>query len=737
VKEPGRGADSAFALSAFVETVEARGSRWIGWRRRLLTLAALAGCLTVFVLARWLMATPAIDATWVAADGGRVMLQTSPLPALQAQQGRVLQAVAAPGETPLAVDSALLHRSPRWQVDDAARQRQIVQHQTLALALRQGAVELHFEGGQLVVVAAQARGWWGLGLMFWPLATLALVLMLFGVVVLLARPAARQRLFFVMALCQAANLLFITIETTRGLGLPLGAGVIDLPLRLALDLATGAAGVHAFLLRPSPGRRWSSAWVWLVLPLGSAGALLGWPAPTWWFAQLLCLGLAFAAWAALRPGTGEQPDALALVLRRLCLLALATLVLVTAAVAAAARLPGLAHGVAAGASVAWYLFLASLLLLSPFLARSRQLLREFALLAGISTVAASVDLLFVAVFSVGAFTSLAVAVFVALAVYAGARQLILQQLLGASLLTTERTFELLYRAAREVQAQPAMHAHTLAQLLADLFEPLAQQLVNRVPRASRVLGGGVALVVPLRAADDEVPAALLLRHAQRGQRLFTLEDARLADRMVDQLRRALAYDQAVERGRSEERQRLAQDLHDDIGARLLTLMYQAPTPELEDYIRHTLQDLKTLTRGLAAGEHKLSEAAAEWKADLAQRLSVAQVELTWSLGAGHDPMLSVVQWSALTRVLRELVTNALYHGHANRIEVSLQLQGPALKLIVGDDGEGQAPETWAHGLGLGGIRKRVKLLGGQVAWRKQAPQGIVCEVLIPGFAPGA
>ena len=71
----------------------------------------------------------------------------------------------------------------------------------------------------------------------------------------------------------------------------------------------------------------------------------------------------------------------------------------------------------------------------------------------------------------------------------------------------------------------------------------------------------------------------------------------------------MAFDQAVEHGRSEERVRIAQDLHDDIGARLLTLMYKAQTPEMEDYVRHTLQDLKTLTRGLAAPNHRLSHAA--------------------------------------------------------------------------------------------------------------------------------
>jgi signal transduction histidine kinase len=279
----------------------------------------------------------------------------------------------------------------------------------------------------------------------------------------------------------------------------------------------------------------------------------------------------------------------------------------------------------------------------------------------------------------------------------------------------------------------------LTRLLRELFDPLEVLRVDRVPVRSRLIGGGSALVVPLRSADDEAadsaPAskALVLRFAQRGKRLFTVEDARLADRMVDQLRRAVAYDAAVERGRFEERQRLAQDLHDDIGARLLTLMYQAQSREMEDYIRHTLLDLKTLTRGLAASEHRLSHAAAEWKADLTQRLTVARVELGWSFNVDRDRLLTVVQWSALTRVLRELVTNALYHGHATQIEVAFNLEGPRLALEVSDDGEGRAPETWSHGLGLGGVRKRVKLLGGTVAWKENGDRGIVCTVNVPEF----
>ncbi len=86
-------------------------------------------------------------------------------------------------------------------------------------------------------------------------------------------------------------------------------------------------------------------------------------------------------------------------------------------------------------------------------------------------------------------------------------------------------------------------------------------------------------------------------------------------------------------------------------------------------------------------------------------------------------------------MIRELVTNALYHGHASQIDVQLVLAGPRLTLQVLDDGDGRDPQSWAHGLGLGGVRKRVKLLGGEVRWRELQPRGIACEVLVADFQP--
>ena len=329
------------------------------------------------------------------------------------------------------------------------------------------------------------------------------------------------------------------------------------------------------------------------------------------------------------------------------------------------------------------------------------------------------------------------ALFLSVGVYVGVRQWVLNKMLGSSMLTTERTFEQLYRMAREVETRPERLADRLCQLLREVFEPLEAMIVDRSVAHSRIVGDGSTLLVPVprlvQGPGQATSQSIVLRYARRGTMIFTAEDARLTDRICEQLRRAVAFDQAVEQGRSEERARLAQDLHDDIGARLLTLMYKAPDEATEDYVRHTLKDLKTLTRGLAAANHQLSHAAAEWKADLAQRLTAAGCELQWSLLIDQDVTLNVVQWSALTRALRELINNVIAHAGATRVEVDARFNDGQLTIVVADDGKGRDPQGWSHGLGLSGVRKRVRQLHGHVEWRERQPRGIQCRLWIPSL----
>jgi signal transduction histidine kinase len=737
------GAESGFDTESWEQSLgrPLRPARWMGWRLRALVLVALLGSVALISIVRLLANEPMLDAQWRVGSQGRLELTHSPDPALRGFEGRVLQGLREPGGGLVEIDALLLHRSLRWLVGDADRERHARQHLALAEARSQGQVQLIFSGGASVEPALVSRGALGLGAVFWLSSGLALVLYLVAAMVLLLRPTTRNGLYALMSLCQAGNLLFIAAESIPGLGLPAGLLPWDHATLAGLDLVTAAAIVQVTApgARKATGRPSLTLGVWLPVATLVGLTFSGHLTHSWWWTQLGAIAMGLLAIAQLGWSRGLAPQPAAVVLRRFGIVAVGTLVLLTVAIAAADRLPGPPHAIAGAGSIGWTVFLASLLLLLPFLSRSPPLMREFSMLAGVSTIAISLDLLFVAVFSLGQFAAVTLSLGLSLAIYAGVRQWILSQMIGTNLLSTERMFEQLYRIAREVEAKPEKASERLAGLLRELFEPLEVIHVERTSNRSRIVAEGSTLLVPvprLAGAPNLATASIVLRFAHRGKRLFTAEDARLSDRVVEQLRRAVAYDRAVEQGRREERVRIAQDLHDDIGARLLTLMYKAASPEVEDYVRHTLQDLKTLTRGLAASNHQLSHAAAEWKADLTQRLTAADCVLGWSFSVEHDVPLTVVQWSALTRVLRELISNAIAHAHASRVDIDAVCEDGRLVLSVSDNGVGRDPKGWAHGLGLGGVRKRVKQLGGTVVWRENGTQGICCEVVIPDLGDG-
>lgn len=576
--------------------------------------------------------------------------------------------------------------------------------------------------------------------MFWLCAALALMLCAAMLTVAQARPNLASALYAVMALCQAGNLAGMAIDST--VTLPAwGHAYLESPLNRGFDLATVAAAVHLSCTHPwrlrvagwLPGATWlfaASIW-WLTYTHVDK-------ATGWWTTHAALLLMSGLAVTLMHLSFRAHPHPFALMMKRFSmviggtwiLLHTATVVLSWPNVAAPPPASGLPL-----AEVLWQMMFALVLASVPFLAKSRHLARELALFAIIGTLAVVLDLLLVSVFALQRQTASALALFMSIAVYAGARQWLVSRMLGTRVTSIERLFEQLFRTTRVVETDPTQAGPALSRLLSEVFDPFETKLLDKEVRSAHTLSDGSAMLVPVPAiaqvsAPQPAPTAILLRHAQQGRRLFTHDDARLAERIGEQMRRAVAFDQAVEQGRSEERRRLAQDLHDDIGARLLTLMYKAPSPDMEDYARHTLQDLKTLTRGLATTSPSLAHALAEWKTDITQRLTAAHITLRWNATQDADVVLTVVQWSALTRMLRELISNILAHAQAHVVEVEIQLRDDQLTIMVADDGVGTAPAQWAPGLGVGGVRKRVRQLGGDVSWHERPPQGVCCRIRI-------
>jgi signal transduction histidine kinase len=630
-------------------------------------------------------------------------------------------------------------RSARWTPSEGARAQATAQAQSLTALLDQPRVELVFENGKVVQVEPQARGLLSLPSVLWLLCGLALLLYLVAAVLFLAHHNQGNALYALMAVCQAINLVFAGVASQPSLGLPRMWLALQVPMPMVLDLLTAAAMVHASCCVHPRRVPAAGAWVagpWLVAGTLSAMTLLQESAAAWWWVHT---ALVFAAAVSLRVQRNSyrllaHPHTL--VIQRFTFAGLVGPLTLIGLATMGESVAALQIKLVPTFAVVWGVFFSCLLLVMPFVARSQQMLREFMLLAGVSSIATLLDLGFVSLLSLSQFTSLTLALLLSLAVCAGTRQRLIDRVRGQRLHTTERMFEQLYRSARAIEAHPQRSADMIVQHLRDLFNPSQISASDKALLTPRIVDGGSTLLLPIQSCSQpgqNAPLSIVMRYAQQGQRLFHSDDAVLAERIVDQLRRAVAFDRAVEQGRSEERMRLAQDLHDDISARLLTLMYQSSTPEMEAYVRHTLQDLKTLTRGLAVANQRLSHAAAEWKADLTQRLSAADLLLRWELNADDDVLLSVVQWSAMTRVLRELVSNVMSHANARTVTIHIQLQKNRLHILVADDGTGTNPQAWSHGLGLGGVRKRVKQLGGAVQWSAMDTGGICCEVLVENF----
>ena len=283
---------------------------------------------------------------------------------------------------------------------------------------------------------------------------------------------------------------------------------------------------------------------------------------------------------------------------------------------------------------------------------------------------------------------------------------------------------------------PAERSRLWRALLTRLFEPVDLAAVEDARPGVAIRRDGLDLAVPA-VADTQ---ALMLRYGWGGQRLFGTRDAKLAEQLVRMMRYSETSRSEFERGRTEERQRIARDLHDDVGARLLSGLHKSETGDVQRVLRDALADIRSIVGGLSAERLPLVQVLAALRHETADRLDMAGIEIIWQAEGldTTDILLDYPVYRSLISLHRELVTNVIRHARAQTVEVSLALAGNALTMQVRDDGVGlpaafdDAAQT---GHGLRGIRRRIAELGGTFAV-VPAPRGACIVVSLPLRASG-
>jgi signal transduction histidine kinase len=287
-------------------------------------------------------------------------------------------------------------------------------------------------------------------------------------------------------------------------------------------------------------------------------------------------------------------------------------------------------------------------------------------------------------------------------------------------------------------------------LLRKTFDADTQVMRDEAPDESRdgvvLIDEGTALSVPA-LGDSHVISALYLRYPWKGRGLFGEEHRALVEAAWRFLGHALAARDSFARGAREERARIAADLHDDVGARLLTSLHDDNLTEARATVRTAIGEMRGIVNELVGKTQSLSTLEADLRHETFTRLEAAGLAVHWPIALKmlentaepeDDPQVSYQVSRHLTSMLREALSNVIRHARATRADVRWSQNEGQLVVAIGDDGcgiaAGEVPASTVGGNGLAGLRRRASLLGGSVTIRPRADggeAGTIVEIVIP------
>jgi len=196
-----------------------------------------------------------------------------------------------------------------------------------------------------------------------------------------------------------------------------------------------------------------------------------------------------------------------------------------------------------------------------------------------------------------------------------------------------------------------------------------------------------------------------------------------ANQLAVAIDNARLYDQAPEAAVTEERNRIARELHDSVTQALFTssLIAEALPTLLEKHPEEavrSVQELRTLTQGGLAEMRTLllelrpgelaDRSLGELLRQLADGMSArTKLPITTSMSGSCD-MPTDVQ-IAMYRITQEALNNIVKHAQAKHAWINLQCHGNGITLHVRDDGRGfKATNGQPHQFGLDIMRERAQ-----------------------------
>lgn len=250
------------------------------------------------------------------------------------------------------------------------------------------------------------------------------------------------------------------------------------------------------------------------------------------------------------------------------------------------------------------------------------------------------------------------------------------------------------------------------------------------------LGGSLAL--------GSIIAFLLFKNTKRKQKLAEqqkeIESQKLATVLKEQ--ELTAIDAMIE-GQEKERQRIANDLHDDLGGLMATVklhfnaLKDKDSPELFDKTNSLIEEAYQKVRSVAHAKNSGVIAkqgllkAVQNMADKISSSNKIQIEV---IDHGLDNRLENSLELTIFRVIQELITNVIKHADATEATVHLTNHEDSINIMVEDNGKGFNPSQITKtnkGMGISSIDKRIEHLDGKLTIESEKNKGTTVIIDIP------
>ena len=263
-------------------------------------------------------------------------------------------------------------------------------------------------------------------------------------------------------------------------------------------------------------------------------------------------------------------------------------------------------------------------------------------------------------------------------------------------------------------------------------------LLNRIGVIAMTALSLLALFMYLRQTQALELQRIAQQAALRAERDFLESEVERRTEQLTELARHL------QTAREDERNRLARDLHDELGALLTAAKLDVArlksrlgllTPEATDRLTH-LND--TLNSGIALKRRIIEDLRPSSLSNLGLVAALeiltrefsdrSSIEVHCELEAVRlKPSAELMVY----RLVQEALTNIAKYANATRADVTLTTRGQRVAITVTDDGNGFDTTTRSAGHGLLGMRYRVESEGGRMTLVSTPGEGTRLEATLP------